>query len=116
MEKKINLVRFRFLLVRTFSFNTFLLVLFFIVCQQLIASTQNSLLSSLTLLLETSVDDNLTEILLKSLTTVLRLSCKLEMTAVRDAYLAALCKAALPSNYFSMIIPGGLGFGLSLLN
>ena len=61
-------------------------------------------LASLSLLLDASTDEGATEIILKSVETMVGLSGRLGLTLPRDAFIMALCKAALPSNYGAMVL------------
>lgn len=61
-------------------------------------------LASLSLLLDASTDEGATEIILKSTETMVGLSGRLGLTLPRDAFIMALCKGALPSNYGAMVL------------
>ena len=65
----------------------------------LLQSSWCGLLSALSLLLDASTDDSSTENILKHLETFASFCGKTNLNGPRDAYLAAICKAALPPHY-----------------
>uniref|UniRef100_F1KQN5 Monensin-resistant 2 n=1 Tax=Ascaris suum TaxID=6253 RepID=F1KQN5_ASCSU len=77
--------------------------------KELFQSSYSSLLAALSLLLDASVDESITEQLLKCVSTLALLSCRLEHTTGRDAAMFALCKAALPPNYLVRVLGGTAG-------
>lgn len=79
------------------------------VAKELFQSTYSSLLTAMSLLVDASTDESVTEHLLKCLSTLTLLSCRLGHTAGRDAIITALCKAALPPNYLTRILGGTAG-------
>uniref|UniRef100_A0A914UNH9 Protein MON2 homolog n=1 Tax=Plectus sambesii TaxID=2011161 RepID=A0A914UNH9_9BILA len=72
--------------------------------QALFNSSHSSILATLSLLLDASIDESITETLLKCLSTLVGLSCRLEQPGARDATLGALCKASLPPNYLVRVL------------
>ncbi|CAG9532872.1 unnamed protein product [Cercopithifilaria johnstoni] len=87
------------------------------IAQELYQSTYTSLLVAISLFLDASIDESVTEQLLKCFVTMTLLSCRLGHTAGRDAAYFALCKAALPPKYLVRlasasgglsVIPGSL--------
>ncbi|VDM43273.1 unnamed protein product, partial [Toxocara canis] len=77
--------------------------------KELFQSSYSSLLAAISLLLDASVDESVTEQLLKCVSTLALLSCRLEHTTGRDAAMFALCKAALPPNYLVRVLGGTAG-------
>uniref|UniRef100_A0A0R3RXV2 Protein MON2 homolog n=1 Tax=Elaeophora elaphi TaxID=1147741 RepID=A0A0R3RXV2_9BILA len=80
------------------------------VARELYQSTYTSLLVAISLFLDASIDESVTEQLLKCFVTMTLLSCRLGHIAGRDAAYFALCKAALPPKYLVRIASasGGL--------
>ena len=68
-------------------------------CVQILHACANSFLFAYNILLESSLDEAITEQIIKSVKTLIYLSSLLHMRAQRDAFVTALCKAALPANY-----------------
>ncbi len=68
-------------------------------CVQILHACANSFLFVYNILLESSLDEAITEQIIKSIKTLIYLSSLLHMRAQRDAFVTALCKAALPANY-----------------
>uniref|UniRef100_A0AAF5RVX0 Protein MON2 homolog n=2 Tax=Wuchereria bancrofti TaxID=6293 RepID=A0AAF5RVX0_WUCBA len=73
------------------------------VARELYQSTYTNLFVAISLFLDASIDESVTEQLLKCFVTMTLLSCRLGHTAGRDAAYFALCKAALPPNYLMRI-------------
>ncbi|OZC10477.1 hypothetical protein X798_02521 [Onchocerca flexuosa] len=84
--------------------------LFADIARELYQSTYTSLLVAISLFLDASIDESITEQLLKCFITMTLLSCRLGHIAGRDAAYFALCKAALPPKYLVRIASasGGL--------
>ncbi|VDP12436.1 unnamed protein product [Onchocerca flexuosa] len=80
------------------------------IARELYQSTYTSLLVAISLFLDASIDESITEQLLKCFITMTLLSCRLGHIAGRDAAYFALCKAALPPKYLVRIASasGGL--------
>ncbi|VDM92159.1 unnamed protein product, partial [Litomosoides sigmodontis] len=80
------------------------------IARELYQSTYPSLLAATSLFLDASVDESITEQLLKCFVTMTLLSCRLGHTTGRDAAYFALCKASLPRKYLVRITSasGGL--------
>lgn len=68
-------------------------------CLQIMHSCSNSFLFVYNILLESSLDEAITEQIFKSIKIFINLSSLLNMNAQRDAFVTSLCKAALPANY-----------------
>ena len=68
-------------------------------CLQIMNSSCNNFLFVYNILLESSLDETITEQIIKSIKTFIYISSLLNMNAQRDAFVTSLCKAALPSNY-----------------
>ncbi|CAH8518557.1 unnamed protein product [Schistosoma margrebowiei] len=68
-------------------------------CKQIVSNSWCSILSTLSLLLETSADHHITSGLLQSLQIMIELSGKLHLDESRDAFSITLCRAALPSSF-----------------
>ena len=66
---------------------------------QIINSCSNSFLFVYNILLESSLDETITDQIIKSIKIFIYLSSLLNMNAQRDAFITSLCKAALPANY-----------------
>ncbi|KAK6109530.1 Guanine nucleotide exchange factor in Golgi transport N-terminal family protein [Brugia pahangi] len=81
------------------------------VARELYQSTYTNLFVAISLFLDASIDESVTEQLLKCFVTMTLLSCRLGYTAGRDAAYFALCKAALPPKYLMRIASssGSLG-------
>ncbi|KAI6196194.1 Protein MON2-like protein [Aphelenchoides besseyi] len=71
---------------------------------KLFASAYPSLLSGLTVLLEASIDDAISETTLNCMSTVVLLACKTENKEARTSTLRAICRAVLPHSYFDGFI------------
>ncbi|VDK63054.1 unnamed protein product [Onchocerca ochengi] len=80
------------------------------IARELYQSAYTSLLVAISLFLDASIDESITEQLLKCFITMTLLSCRLGHLAGRDAAYFALCKAALPPKYLVRIASasGGL--------
>ncbi|CAD5226469.1 unnamed protein product [Bursaphelenchus xylophilus] len=70
------------------------------VASQLYLSSYKKLIEGLTLLLECSIDDSITEAVLNCLSTIMVMGCKVGNSEARDATVRAICKASLPHGYF----------------
>lgn len=81
------------------------------VSMELFQSTYSSLLAAMSLLLDASIDESVTEHLLKCFSTIAVLSCRLGHAAGRDATFAVLCKAALPPDYLVRVLSATPGLG-----
>jgi hypothetical protein len=68
-------------------------------CHQIMNSCSNSFLFVYNILLESSLDEAITEQIFRSIKIFINLSSLLNMNAQRDAFVTSLCKAALPANY-----------------
>lgn len=68
-------------------------------CIQIMNSCSNSFLFVYNILLESSLDETITDQIIKSIKIFIYLSSLLNMNAQRDAFVTSLCKAALPANY-----------------
>lgn len=68
-------------------------------CIEIMNSSSNSFLFIYNILLESSLDETITEQIIKSIRTLIHLSSILNLSSQRDAFVTSLCKAALPSNY-----------------
>lgn len=68
-------------------------------CVHILNACSNSFLFVYNILLESSLDEAITEQIIKSIKTFIYLSSLLNMNAQRDAFVTSLCKAALPANY-----------------
>lgn len=68
-------------------------------CIHILNACSNSFLFVYNILLESSLDETITEQIIKSIKTFIYLSSLLNMNAQRDAFVTSLCKAALPANY-----------------
>lgn len=79
-------------------------------CIELLNSSANSLLNVYNLLLDTSLDETITEHVLKSIKLLAHMSALLDMNSERDAFLTCICKSALPHNYLNQVL------NLKLLN
>jgi hypothetical protein len=66
---------------------------------QIMNSCSNSFLFVYNILLESSLDETITDQIIKSIKIFIYLSSLLNMNAQRDAFITSLCKAALPANY-----------------
>ncbi|CAG0881679.1 unnamed protein product [Cyprideis torosa] len=66
---------------------------------QLIESCWSPALSSLSLLIEASTDEAVTERLLKSVSIMAAVCGSLDVRPARDAFIAAICRACLPPHY-----------------
>ncbi|KAI6238586.1 Protein MON2-like protein [Aphelenchoides fujianensis] len=71
---------------------------------QLFNSAYPSLLSGLTVVLESSIDDSISETTLNCMSTIVVLACKTENTEGRNATLRTICRAVLPHSYFDQHI------------
>ena len=79
-------------------------------CIELMNSSANSLLNVYNLLLDTSLDETITEHVLKSIKLLAHLSAVLNMNNERDSFVTCICKSALPHNYLNQVL------NLKLLN
>lgn len=68
-------------------------------CIHILNACSNSFLFVYNILLESSLDETITEQIIKSIKTLIVLSSLLNMNVQRDAFVTSLCKAALPANY-----------------
>ncbi|RNA19737.1 MON2 -like protein [Brachionus plicatilis] len=73
-------------------------------CTQLMSSSASSLLSVYNLLLDTSLDETITEHVLKSIKLLVHLSAVLNMDCERDWFVTCICKSALPHNYIGQVL------------
>ncbi|VDN06425.1 unnamed protein product [Thelazia callipaeda] len=76
------------------------------VARELYDSTYANLLTAVSIFLGASVDENVTDQLLKCFTSMTLLSCRLGNTSGRDATFFALCRAALPPKYLVRLLSG----------
>lgn len=74
------------------------------VAAQLYNFCYQPLLDGLSLLLECSADDSITEAVLNCLSTVLVMGCKVDAVEARDVTVRVICKAALPQSYFATYV------------
>ena len=68
-------------------------------CKHILNSCSNSFLFIYNILLESSLDEAITEQIIKSMKTLIYLSALLNENIQREAFVTSLCKAALPANY-----------------
>lgn len=68
-------------------------------CIEIMNSCSNSFLFIYNILLESSLDETITEQIIKSIRSFIHLTSVLSLNSQRDAFVTSLCKAALPSNY-----------------
>jgi hypothetical protein len=68
-------------------------------CMQIMSSCANSFLFIYNLLLESSLDETITEQIIKSIKSFIYMLSLLNLSAQRDAFVTSLCKAALPVTY-----------------
>lgn len=68
------------------------------------SSCCNSFLFVYNILLESSLDEAITDQILKSIRSFVYLSSLLGLNLQRDAFVTALCKAALPANYAHYVL------------
>uniref|UniRef100_A0A3Q0KVL3 Protein MON2 homolog n=1 Tax=Schistosoma mansoni TaxID=6183 RepID=A0A3Q0KVL3_SCHMA len=68
-------------------------------CKQIVSNSWCGILSTLSLLFESSADHHITSGLLQSLQIMIELSGKLHLDESRDAFSITLCRAALPSSF-----------------
>jgi len=68
-------------------------------CMATLSACSHSFLFVYNILLESSLDETITEQIVKTMKTLIYLSSLLNLTTQRDAFVTALCKAALPANY-----------------
>lgn len=67
--------------------------------EALLSSSWCGVLAAFSLLLEASTDENVTETILKHLESMVALYGAYGLTASRDAFVAAMCRASLPTGY-----------------
>ncbi len=68
-------------------------------CIQLMSACSNNFLFVYNILLESSLDESITDQIIKSVRTLIYICATLQLQMQRDAFVTLLCKAALPSNY-----------------
>jgi hypothetical protein len=68
-------------------------------CIQLMSACSNNFLFVYNILLESSLDESITDQIIKSVRTLIYICATLNLQLQRDAFVTLLCKAALPSNY-----------------
>jgi hypothetical protein len=68
-------------------------------CIQLMSACSNNFLFVYNILLESSLDESITDQIIKSVRTLIYICATLQLHMQRDAFVTLLCKAALPSNY-----------------
>ena len=68
-------------------------------CIQLMNACSNNFLFVYNILLESSLDESITDQIIKSVRTLIYICATLNLKLQRDAFVTLLCKAALPSNY-----------------
>jgi len=69
------------------------------VWKKMVDSSWDSMLSTLKLLLEASVDESITENILKAIQTYASVSGQFDFTSTRDAFVSCACQAAIPTSY-----------------
>uniref|UniRef100_A0A0N5A8N7 Protein MON2 homolog n=1 Tax=Syphacia muris TaxID=451379 RepID=A0A0N5A8N7_9BILA len=74
------------------------------VTRELFQSCYASLLAAISLLLDASTDETVTDQLVDCLGIIVNLACHLNHNGGKDASVVALCKAALPTGYFTRIL------------
>lgn len=79
-------------------------------CIEIMNSCSSSLLFVYNLLLDTSLDETISEQVLKSIKILVHLTSILNMTNERDSFVTCICKSALPFNYIQYVL------NLKLLN
>ena len=73
-------------------------------CLTLVNTSCNSILFIYNLLLESSVDETLTDSILRSIRAYIYLCALFNLNTQRDAFMTVLCKSALPSNYANCVL------------
>lgn len=73
-------------------------------CLQIMGSSCNSFLFVYNALLESSLDESITEQIVKSIRAFIYLCSLLGLNLQRDAFVTALCKAALPASYAHCVL------------
>jgi hypothetical protein len=73
-------------------------------CIHIMNSCSNSFLFIYNILLESSLDETITEQIILSIKSFIYMSSLLNMNGQRDAFVTSLCKAALPSNYAQNVL------------
>ncbi|CAF0712027.1 unnamed protein product [Brachionus calyciflorus] len=73
-------------------------------CLELMNSSSNSLLFIYNLLLDTSLDETVTEQILKSLKILIHVTSVLNLNTQRDSFVTCICKSALPFNYTQYVL------------
>lgn len=73
-------------------------------CVNIMNSCSNSFLFIYNILLESSLDETITEQIILSIKSFIYISSLLNMNGQRDAFVTSLCKAALPSNYAQNVL------------
>ena len=68
---------------------------------KMIDASWANMLSTLTILLESSTDETATDCILKGLQTYASVCGQLKLNSHRDAFLSCICRASLPSNYMT---------------
>lgn len=68
-------------------------------CIQLMNACSNNFLFVYNILLESSLDESITDQIIKSVRTLIYICATLNLHAQRDAFVTLMCKAALPSSY-----------------
>nr|XP_027206103.1 protein MON2 homolog isoform X2 [Dermatophagoides pteronyssinus] len=81
--------------------------------RQLILSTYNGLIGSFSLLLDASIDEKCTELILDQIQKLIIIYGLYDIDVARDLLLISLCKSALPSNYclLSALNPDNISTG-----
>ncbi|XP_065066543.1 protein MON2 homolog isoform X1 [Rhopilema esculentum] len=75
-----------------------------IVWKEMVKSSWDSLQSTLQLLLEASIDETITENILKAIQTYASVSGQLSFTSTRDSFVSCLCKSAIPASYLMSVM------------
>ena len=73
-------------------------------CTQLMSSCASSFLFVYNILLESSLDEHITEQIIKSIKSFVYMTSLLDMCGEREAFVTALCKAALPAAYAHTVL------------
>jgi hypothetical protein len=73
-------------------------------CLHLMNSCSNNFLFVYNILLESSLDESITDQIIKSIRTLIYICSVLNLNLQRDAFVTLLCKAALPSSYAHSVL------------
>lgn len=83
------------------------------ICREMATQAWPTLLGSLSLLLDKSQDETLTQEILKAYQTFTLICGTLQLTTPRDAFLTSLCKTTLPNNIPAKKAPANFLYGAS---